>query len=100
MRRGGDNGSMEIQGVVQNGVVVLDGSVSLPEGAVVTVSIQSVASPIASPHPVTQIVCEPGKLPYVRGGVPGSWNLTNEMIEQILEEEDLAMMKGRMIEPS
>ncbi len=100
MRLVGDNGRMEIQGVVQNGVVVLDGNASLPEGAAVTVSILSVASSDASPPPVTQIVCAPGKLPYVHGGVPGSWNLTNEMIGQILEEEDIAMMKGRMIDPS
>ena len=30
-RLAGDNGNMEIQGVVQNGVVVVDGKISLPE---------------------------------------------------------------------
>ena len=33
---------------------------------------------------------------YVCGGVPGTLHLTNDMISQILEEEDIAMMKGMM----
>jgi hypothetical protein len=45
--------------------------------------------------PETEIVCEPGKLPYVRGGKPGTWNLSNEMIAEIFDEEDMAK-----IEPS
>jgi hypothetical protein len=58
-----------------------------------------VAHQATPPIPETTIVCEPGKLPYVLGGIPGTWQLTNEMMEQVLEEEDAAMMKGKMIDP-
>jgi len=91
---------MELHGHIQNGVVALDGNPSLPEGAAVTVLIPALAPPVASLLPETEIVCEPGKLPYVRGGIPGTWQLTNDMIAQIFEEEDIAMMKGRLIDPS
>ncbi|MEQ1825812.1 MAG: hypothetical protein ABL921_07685 [Pirellula sp.] len=50
--------------------------------------------------PETTIVCEPGKLPYVLRGIPGSWQLTNEMMEQVSVEEDAALMKGTMIDPA
>ena len=69
---------MEISGHIQNGVVVLDDPVVLPEGAAVTVSIRALSPSEASPLPATEIVCQPGKLPYVRGGIPGTLHLTNE----------------------
>ncbi len=89
----GDNAGMEILGHIQNGVVVFDGNPNLGEGAVVTVLIPAPASSVESPLPETEIVCEPGKLPYVHGGVPGAWTLTNEKIALIFEEEDIEMMK-------
>lgn len=91
---------MKFHGRIQNGVVELDGNPTLPEGVAVTVLIPTLASPISSQLPQTEIVCEPGTLPYVRGGSPGTWQLTNDMIAQVLEEEDLAMMKGMLIDPS
>lgn len=92
----GDNCSMTLNGHIENGVVVLDGGGSFPEGTRVAVSpIPSVCQPTE-----TEIVLEPGKLPYVRGGIPGTWNLTNEAIAQISEEEEIAAMKGKWNVPS
>ena len=87
---------MELLGQIHNGVVVLDGGTPLPEGTRVSVS------PVSSipPFPETEIVCEAGKLPYVHGGIPGTWHLTNEMIAQIFEEEDLEKMTGMWNAPS
>jgi len=85
---------MELHGHIQNGVVKLDGNPILPEGAAVTVLIAPLISSVQSSLPETEIVCEPGKLPYVRGGIPGTLHLTNEIIAQVFEEEDLAKLKG------
>jgi hypothetical protein len=77
-----DNAEMGISGHVQNGVVVFDGAVSLPEGAAVTVIPRS--------KPVIR-VAETQKLvdfPLIRSASPGSVRLTNELIGEILDEED------------
>jgi hypothetical protein len=89
-----DNSGMELFGYIQNGVVVLDEGTALPEGTRVAVSA-------VPPQPTeTEIVLIPGQLPYVRGGVPGTWNITNERIAEIFEEEDIAYMKGILNVPS
>lgn len=90
---------MEIHGLVQNGVVVLDEGTAFPEGTRVSVSPVPPIPPLPQPTE-TEIVLEPGKLPYVRGGIPGTWKLTNEMIAQISEEEDVETMKGMWNVPS
>jgi hypothetical protein len=82
---------MTLTGHIQNGVVVLDGGTTFPEGTRVCVF------PIP-PQPV--IVMKPGELPVVLGGEPGSVHLTNERINEILEEEDIAAMKGMWNGPS
>ena len=73
---------MEISGRVQNGVVVFDGSVLLPEGIEVTVLVPST--------PVIRVAANQREVefPLIRSSAPGSVNLTNEMIGQILDEED------------
>ena len=78
---------MEIPGHVQNGVVVLDGPMSLPEGAAVTVVVRS--------SPVTHFSRNPKRVefPLVRSTAPGSIDLTNERIAEILEEEDIDALK-------
>lgn len=91
---------IELSGHVENGMIVLDGGASLPEGAAVTVLVPAPAALGTSPLPTTELICEPGKLPYVRGGIPGTLHLTNDMIAQIFEEEDIAMMKGMFVDPS
>ena len=91
---------MELLGHIQNGVVVFDGNPSLPEGTPVTVLIPAPTLPAAPPLPKSELVCEPGQLPYIRGGLPGQLPLTNESIAQFFEEEDIAMMKGMLNVPS
>jgi hypothetical protein len=74
---------MEIPGRVQNGVVVLEGQTTLPDGTPVTVL-----------YPRVRIWRKPGKkkrvkLPLVPSKHPGALSLTNERIAEILEEEDV-----------
>ena len=85
---------MEIQGVVQNGVVVLDDMFSLPEGAAVTVTLRS--------HPVIRVakVQRRVEFPLVPSAAPGSIRLTNERIAAILEEEDIEALKRSWDVPS
>ena len=81
-------------GHVQNGVIVPDGSVTLPEGAVVTIVYPAqVSKPQGAARPV--IECEPGKLPVVRSSAPGSVHLTNERIQEIFDEEDIDAIKSQ-----
>jgi len=94
-----DNSGMEFLGHVQNGVVVLDEGMAFPEGTRVSVSPIQRMPPVSQPTE-TEIVLEAGKLPYVRGGTPGTWNLTNEMIAQILDEEEIERTKGMWNAPS
>lgn len=77
-----DNSCMEVSGRVQNGVVVLDGSASLPEGAAVTVTLRT--------SPVIRVAKNQKQVefPLVPSSAPGSIGLTNEMIGDILDEED------------
>jgi hypothetical protein len=78
---------MSIEGIIRDGVVILEKGVRLPEGTRVLVS----ASPAATSRGV--IVKQPGQLPIVRGGTPGSIDLTNKYIHEILEEEDLEAIR-------
>jgi hypothetical protein len=75
---------MNIHGRVHNGVVVLEGGASLPEGMAVTVSCEAARRPKAARKK------RPVALPLVKSNRPGSLHLTNERIAEILEEEDLA----------
>jgi len=75
---------MEIQGRVQNGVVVLDGDPQLPEGMLVTVSFPD--PPPTEPRSPRQRV----SFPLIRTGQPGSLLLTAERIAEILEEDDVS----------
>jgi len=78
---------MEVQGVVQNGVVVLDGTVSLPEGAVVTVTLRA--------RSVIRVAKNPKRVdfPIFPSDAPGSIPITNDRIGEILEEEDIESVK-------
>jgi hypothetical protein len=84
---------MTLIGHIQNGVVVLDGEMKFPEGARVAVTL---ASKSTEPQPEKRRV----DFPLVRTGTPGTWNLTNEQIAAILEEEDIEAMKGMWNVPS
>jgi hypothetical protein len=85
---------MEIPGHVENGVVVLDESVTLPEGAAVTVKLHTA--------PVIRIARHQKRVefPLVPSSAPGSVDLTNERIAEILDEEDIEGLKRSWNAPS
>jgi hypothetical protein len=85
---------MEIQGTVQNGVIVLDGGASLPEGAIVSVKLSD-GRPIEAAPTNKRVV-----LPLMTGGKQGSLSLTNEQIREILEAEDIESAKRFLNAPS
>lgn len=75
---------MTIPGRVQNGVVVLESGSILPEGAVVTVIYPTSTRP--KPDGDRKRV----QIPLVRTGRPGTVNLTEQQIAELLDEEDVA----------
>jgi hypothetical protein len=75
---------MEIRGRVHNGVVVLEGALSLPEGIVVTVSYP-VSPPTEPPDPGRRV-----SLPLVRSDRPGSRRLTAERLAELLEYDEIS----------
>ena len=85
---------MEIQGTVQNGVIVLDGSTTLPEGTVVTVVPRSGL--------VIQVAKNPRSVefPLFPSDAPGTIELTNERLGEILDEEDAEAVKRSWNAPS
>ena len=74
---------MKTSGIVKNGVIVLDGSVLLPEGTRVLVTI---------PSPLINTTASSKHIEFPLGDSsnPGSVHLTNEIIGAILDEEDAA----------
>ena len=85
---------MRIPGRVQNGVVVLDGGATLAEGArLVVFQLSDVDQ---GPQPEKKSV----EFPLVPSGEPGSIHLTNEQINEILDEEDLETVKRTWNVPS
>ena len=74
---------MTIPGRVHDGVVVLEGGSRLPEGAVVTVVYESEPADRTRERHRVQV-------PLVRSKHPGTLNLTNQRIAEILDEEDAA----------
>jgi hypothetical protein len=77
-----DHCRMEVTGRVQNGAVVFDAGMSLPEGAQVTVSLR------IGPKVYVAKNQKRVEFPLVRSSAPGSVHLTNAMIGEILDEED------------
>jgi len=74
---------MELNGYVQNGVIVLTGGATLPEGTPVTVSCS-----VDGTTPQTEK--KRVQLPLVRSATPGTLHLTNAMIGEIFDEEEAA----------
>jgi hypothetical protein len=75
---------MEVQGRVENGVVVIVGGMLLPEGADVNV-VYPIPGRARSTAEKRRI-----QLPLVHCHEPGGVHLTNERIEEILSAEDAA----------
>ncbi len=73
---------MEISGVIQNGVVVFDGRVPLPDGTVVVVTTQTAPVVHVADQPVAAL------LPIFPSDQPGAIDLTNDRIAEILDQED------------
>ena len=73
---------MSYRGRVHNGVVVLEGGVTLPEGTSMRV--------LCSGGPVIHVpsVRKEVDLPLVKTGRPASVTLTNDQIAEILGEQD------------
>jgi hypothetical protein len=78
---------MTMFGHVQDGVVVPDNGTAFPEG--LRVSVTPVGKP-SEPHVEKRRV----DFPLVRTGTPGTWELTNDRIAEILEEEDITALKS------
>lgn len=80
-----DNGAMEISGHIHNGAVILDQSTSLPEGTPVTLRS----------GPLVQFAKNRKRVefPLVQSNSPGSVDLTNQRIAEILDDEDTEAMK-------
>ena len=76
---------MELEGRVENGVVVFPGGLPLPDGATVSV-VYPAKSGEPQPTPAKQRI----QLPLIHSDEPGSLNLTNEKIGEILDAEDAA----------
>ena len=75
---------MEIRGRVHNGVVVLDGELVLPEGAVVTVWFPPIPGPPVPGGSEARV-----RLPLVPSAHPGSLRLTAEHVAELLEDDDV-----------
>lgn len=73
---------MVIHGSIQNGVVVLHGGVSLPEGAAVAVVYQGTAQLQGDDKHHKR-----APFPLVRSARPGSVDLTNDRIAELLDEQ-------------
>jgi hypothetical protein len=74
---------MILHGRFENGVVVLQEGVSLPDGSEVTVIV-----PATGPAPAK---CDARvMLPLVPSGAPGSLKLSSEKIAELLNRDDLS----------
>jgi hypothetical protein len=79
---GVDNKHMDVPGRVENGVVVLDAGMKLPEGAQVLVSLRTKPNVRVAPTPRSV------QLPIFDYDGPPDIQLTNDQIAEILTRED------------
>lgn len=77
-----DNESMDVPGRVENGVVVLEDGVKIPEGAPVVVSLRR------KPNIRVATTQRPVQLPIFDYSSPPDIDLTNDQIAEILTRED------------
>jgi hypothetical protein len=77
---------MELTGHIENGVVVFDGGTPPPEGTRVTV--------------VPEEVRKYPPLPIVKSDHPGSIDLTNQMIHDLFEEEEVESIRRQWDVPT
>jgi hypothetical protein len=79
---------MQTLGHIQNGVVVLDEGVRLPEGTRVSVSVLSIGRGKSTPGIRSAAVQRPVALPIFDYDGPPDIGLTNERIAEILDRDD------------
>jgi hypothetical protein len=77
-----DNERMDVPGRVENGVVVLEGGMKLPEGAQVVVSLRRKPNIRVAPAQ------RPVQLPIFDYDGPPDIDLTNDQIAEILTRDD------------
>ena len=78
------NKGMDIQGVVQNGVVVLPPDVTLADGTVVVLHCSQDQVPV-EPRPRKR-----AQFPLVHSKNPGTLHLTNDMIAEFLNDTEIS----------
>ena len=76
-----DNTTMKTLGVVHNGVIEIEGGVPFPEGTRIRVSIEPESSESTTPYRV--------RFPLVYSQTPGQLHLTNEMIAEALDDDEI-----------
>lgn len=74
---------MQAEGVVRNGVIVLEGGIFLPDGTRVTVSADVKRS--LDNTPTTTV-----EFPLVRSKAPGQLQLTNEFLSECLDADEIS----------
>ena len=87
------NVCMEVAGRIQNGVVVFDTPIALPEGAAVTVTLRT--TPVIRVAKIQRRV----EFPLILSSDPGSIPLTNQRIAEVLDEEDVEAVKNSWTSP-
>jgi predicted DNA-binding antitoxin AbrB/MazE fold protein len=73
---------MVFRGRVENGMIVPEGPISLPEGTEVTIIVRAEPTVHVAPRQKTVVI------PLVRSARPGSVDLTSERIAAILGQQD------------
>lgn len=80
---------MELLGRVDHGVIVPQGDAQLPEGATVRIVYEPQAAE-QTESPLSGKKEYRVKFPLVHSKYPGSVHLTNQRIQEILDEDDLS----------
>lgn len=74
---------MQAEGVVHNGVIVIEGGVALPDGTRVTISTQIKNARDDSPKTTVDF-------PLVHSATPGKLQLTNEFLSECLDADEIS----------
>ena len=74
---------MQAEGVVHNGVIVIEGDVAIPEGTRVTISTQAINLRDVDPKSVVEF-------PLVHSATPGKLQLTNEFLSECLDADEIS----------
>lgn len=73
---------MKTHGIIQNGAIVIKGGIGLPEGMRILVSIEP-------DLPESKSASHHVQFPLVHSVTPGRLNLTNKMLADFLDEDEI-----------